>query len=135
MSSVRHLLAAAGTALTGGSEHAASVSAQVLAQPVGVGYFTAGRIWALVAMAPALAGVVAGVSALRAADRTGAARKAAAALASGPAGMVVGGLVVVNSEGGPGTGGGIVGGYLALALGAAAVIIGWRALAHSRRTA
>ncbi|MEU6742662.1 DUF6223 family protein [Streptosporangium sandarakinum] len=134
MSSVRHLLATAGAALSGGPGSAAPVSAHVLAEPVGVGYFTTGRIWAMVGIALVLAGVVAGRLALRAAGRTGR-QRAVTAMASGLAGTVVGGLVVVNSEGGPGTGGGIVGGYLALALGVAAMILGWRALARSRRTA
>ncbi|MEU9833649.1 DUF6223 family protein [Streptosporangium sp. NPDC048047] len=135
--SVHHLLTAAGATLTEGSGHAASAAAHVLAQPAGVGAYTltAGRLWSLVAIVPALAGVVTGGLALRSAGRTDTTRKATAALASGLVGVVVGGLVVINSEGGPGTGGGIVGGYLALALGAAAMIVGWRALARSRRAA
>jgi hypothetical protein len=57
------------------------------------------------------------------------------ALGAGLTGTVVGGLVVAAAEGGPGSGYGIVGGYAALVLGPIAMILGWLALARSRRTA
>jgi hypothetical protein len=56
------------------------------------------------------------------------------ALVAGLAGAVVGGLVVAAAEGGPGTGYGIVGGYLALAVGLIAMVLGGLALVRRRRT-
>jgi hypothetical protein len=56
------------------------------------------------------------------------------ALVAGLTGMVIGGLVVAAAEGGPGTGYGIVGGFAALAIGLIATVLGWLALARSRRT-
>jgi hypothetical protein len=42
---------------------------------------------------------------------------------------------VAAAEGGPGTGYGIVGGFVALAIGLAAVVLGWLAQRRARRTA
>jgi hypothetical protein len=56
------------------------------------------------------------------------------ALGAGLAGMVIGGLVVAAAEGGPGTGYGIVGGFVALVVGLIAMVLGGLALARSRRT-
>jgi len=56
------------------------------------------------------------------------------ALVAGLTGVVIGGLVVAAAEGGPGTGYGIVGGFAALVLGLIATVLGWLALARSRRT-
>jgi hypothetical protein len=56
------------------------------------------------------------------------------ALAAGLVGVVIGALVVALAKGGPGTGYGIVGGYVALVIGVVAVVLGWLALGRSRRT-
>jgi hypothetical protein len=56
------------------------------------------------------------------------------ALVAGLTGVVIGGLVVAAAEGGPGTGYGIIGGFAALVLGLIATVLGWLALARSRRT-
>ncbi|MFD2083392.1 hypothetical protein SAMN05421678_10194 [Actinopolymorpha cephalotaxi] len=109
----------------------------VPAQPAAPGAYTltAGRSWAMVAMALGVAGAIAGGLAL--ANRAGTVtrrRRALAALVAGSAGTVVGGLVVAAADGGPGTGYGIVGGVLALPVGLAAMLLGGLALARVRRT-
>jgi hypothetical protein len=55
------------------------------------------------------------------------------ALAAGLVGMAIGGLVVAAADGGPGTGYGIVGGYVALVVGLGAVVLGGLTLSRSRR--
>lgn len=137
--SVRHLLAAAATAVLGVFALATPAAAHVLAQPAGsASTLTAGRLWSAVAALLGLAGVVIGGLALaRAAGRIGngtGRRGAIAALAAGLTGAVIGGLVVAAADGGPGTGYGIVGGYLALVVGLVAMAEGGLALARARRT-
>jgi hypothetical protein len=61
--------------------------------------------------------------------------KSLAAIAAGLAGAVIGGLVVAAAGGGPGTGYGIVGGYVAVVIGLVAVVVGGVALTRSRRAA
>ncbi|HEU5473891.1 MAG TPA: DUF6223 family protein [Actinophytocola sp.] len=96
---------------------------------------TAGRFWSLVAAVLGLAGVVAGGLALtRFTGRTGR-RAAMGAMVAGLVGTVVGGLVVAAADGGPGTGYGIVGGYIAVVIGVVAVGLGGLAMARARRTA
>jgi hypothetical protein len=51
---------------------------------------------------------------------------------AGSAGLVLGGLVVLAAEGGPGTGYGIVGGFLALTIGSVAAFLGACALWRNR---
>ena len=51
------------------------------------------------------------------------------------AGAAIGGLVVAAAEGGPGTGYGIVGGFMALVVGLIGIALGGLALARSRRIA
>src|ERR687898_665224 len=104
--SVRHLLAAAAAALPGGFGLATPATTRVSAQsaPVDAYTLTTGRLLGTVASLVGLAG------------------------------MVIGGLVVAAAEGGPGTGYGIVGGFAALAIGLTATVLGWLALARSRRT-
>ncbi|WP_063060978.1 DUF6223 family protein [Nocardia sienata] len=99
-------------------------TSQILAQSEASG-LTAGRFWSLVGVAVALVGVVVGTRALL--RRTGR-RSAVAALAAGMAGLVLGGLVVLAAEGGPGTGYGIVGGFLASLIGLVAAVVGAFAL-------
>ena len=84
---------------------------------------TAGRAWSLVGSAIGLTGVVFGLLAL--ARRRGGAVVAAVC---GVAGAVIGALVVGFAEGGPGTGYGIVGGYISLVLGVVAAGLGGLAL-------
>ncbi len=88
---------------------------------------TPGRIVGTIAAFVALAGVIIGWRALVRRTR----RHAIIALVAGPAGMVIGGLVVALAKGGPGTGYGIVGGFAALAIGLAATILGRLALTRS----
>lgn len=91
--------------------------------------FTPERIVGAVAALAALAGVVAGVLALsRPAPRS------LIALVAGLFGIIVGGLVVVTADGGPGTGNGIVGGWVALALGLIAIALGGVARSRARVT-
>ncbi|WP_245733296.1 DUF6223 family protein [Lentzea jiangxiensis] len=65
-----------------------------------------------------VAGVVFGVLAL---TRL---RGALVAVALGAAGVVIGAVVVLMAEGGPGTGYGIVGGYVSAVVGLAGVVLG-----------
>ncbi|MFI1294453.1 DUF6223 family protein [Streptomyces sp. NPDC020792] len=58
--------------------------------------------------------------------------RALVAIMAGLFGMVVGTLNPAVADGGPGTGNGVVGG--ALVLGLIAAVLGWLALARSRRT-
>ncbi|KOV81288.1 DUF6223 family protein [Nocardia sp. NRRL S-836] len=87
----------------------------VLAQIADTYGMTAGRTWSLVGSALGLAGVV-----LALVGR----RFTLIAVGAGLAGAVVGALVVAFAKGGPGTGYGIVGGYVSLVVGLAAVVVG-----------
>jgi hypothetical protein len=136
--SVRHLLTAAAAALLGGFGLATPAAAHVSAQsaPVDAYTLTPGRLLGTGAALVALAGVVVGgLTLARPAGRIGnGSRGAIVALVAGLPGMVIGALVVAAAEGGPGTGYGIVGGFAALAIGLIATVLGWLALARSRRT-
>ena len=79
---------------------------------------SAGRAWSLVGAALGIVGVVFGVSALARL------RGALVAVALGTAGVVIGAVVVLMAEGGPGTGYGIVGGYVSAVVGLAGVVLG-----------
>lgn len=91
-----------------------------LAQTYGM---TAGRAWSLVGGALGLVGVVLGVMAL-----AGRFRLPVVTLALGVAGAVIGLVVVAMAQGGPGTGYGIVGGYVSLVVGLVAALLGGIAL-------
>jgi hypothetical protein len=134
----RLLTAAAVAALLGGFGLATPAAAHSSAQSAAVDAYTltTGRLVGSVAALVALAGVVVGGLALaRSAGRIGHGQRGAiVALVAGLTGMVIGGLVVAAADGGPGTGYGIVGGFAALAIGLIATILGWLALARSRRT-
>lgn len=97
---------------------------------------TAGRLWSLVAAALGLIGV--SIALLARARVLGGAktqrRNAMLALGNGLIGAVVGGVVVAVADGGPGSGSGIVGGYLALLIGLLAMVLGGLALNLSHRT-
>ena len=114
--SIHHLLTASGAGLLAVVGLATPAAAQLLVPLTGPGAYalTAGRFWSLVAALIALAGVVVGGLALaRPASRIGTGRRgASAALAAGLAGAIIGGLVVAGADGGPGSGSGIVGGFL-----------------------
>jgi hypothetical protein len=94
---------------------------------------TAGRFWSLVAAFVGIAGVIVGGMALSRYRRFGR-RSPIVALTAGVVGMAIGGAVVAAAEGGPGTGYGIVGGYVALVVGFAAIALGGFALIRSRQT-
>ncbi|WP_410590947.1 DUF6223 family protein [Amycolatopsis sp. lyj-23] len=93
---------------------------------VGTYDLTPGRLWSLIAAVLGVAGVIAGGSALARGRGT------VVALAGGLAAVVIGGWVVAAAKGGPGTGYGIVGGYVDLVIGVAALALGGLAMARSR---
>jgi len=97
---------------------------------------TAGRLWSLVAAALGVIGVVTGgLARTRVLGGTkNQRRNAFLALSTGLAGLVIGGFVVVFADGGPGSGSGIVGGYLALVVGLLAIALGWLSLKRPIRT-
>ncbi|HEY3468719.1 MAG TPA: DUF6223 family protein [Amycolatopsis sp.] len=105
------------------SVHLAAVSAYTL---------TAGRLWSVVAAVVGVAGIVIGWLALT--GRAGSGRTASmTAVVLGVAGAIGGGAVVAAAKGGPGTGYGIVGGYLALLVGVVAAGLGAWAIVRARR--
>jgi Kef-type K+ transport system membrane component KefB len=96
---------------------------------------TGDRIVATAAALIALAGVIVGALARRR-GRTGTGtgrRESIVAVAAGFVGMVAGAWVVATADGGPGTGNGIVGAWIAMALGVAALALGGLALTRTRR--
>ena len=102
--------------------------APIAADPYGL---TSGRAWASAAAVLALAGAVLGGLALsRAAGRPG---RSVAALLLGAFGVVAGALVVGTADGGLGTGNGLGGGVVALALGLTGIVLGGIGLARARR--
>ncbi|GGZ15524.1 DUF6223 family protein [Streptomyces poonensis] len=141
--SVRRLLAAAGAAaaaaLLGGLGLAAPAAAHVFTQSSEAGAYslTAARFWATAAALLALAGVVIGRLALARSVRRsgdGGTKGAITALVAGLIAVVGGALDLAVADGGPGTGNGVVAGAAALLLGLIAAVLGWLALARSRRT-
>jgi Family of unknown function (DUF6223) len=112
---------------------AAHISAQQA--PVSAYALTAGRVWSLVAALLGVIGVIMAGLALARSGRVGNGKRAATvAVAAGLTCMIIGGVVVAAAEGGPGTGYGIVGGYVDLVVGLIAMVLGGLALARSRRT-
>ncbi|MET9230235.1 DUF6223 family protein [Lentzea sp. NPDC003310] len=85
---------------------------------------TAGRVWSLI-------GVVAGVAGLLVLIR----RRGLWAVVLGAAGAVIGVAVVLMAKGGPGTGYGIVGGYVSAVVGVAAVALGGLVMRRGARAA
>ncbi|WP_225839646.1 DUF6223 family protein [Streptomyces sp. NK08204] len=137
--SVRRLPAAVAAALLGGIGLAAPAAAHASAQSAEVGAYTltAARFWATAAALLALAGVVIGRLALARSVRRigdGGTKGAITALVAGLIAVVGGALNLAVADGGPGTGNGVVGGAAALLLGLLATVLGWLALARSRRT-
>ncbi|HEY5848464.1 MAG TPA: DUF6223 family protein [Microlunatus sp.] len=136
--SVRRVLATSALVLLAVSVPPATpADAGLVVQQTDVGAYTltTGRLWPLVAIVLGLVGVFSGGLGLaRSATRAGARNRCPfVALAAGLAGTVVGGLVVAAADGGPGTGYGIVGGWLALAIGLIGLVLSGLALARSRR--
>ncbi|GAA3262851.1 DUF6223 family protein [Nonomuraea helvata] len=97
---------------------------------------TPARIWASVAALVALGGVVIGWLALRSVRRSGdgAKRVAIAAVVVGLIGGLNGAVKLAVADGGLGTGNGVFGAALALALGLAGAVLGGLALDRARRT-
>lgn len=138
--SVTHLIASAMSAPLALLGSAAPAAAHVVVQSTGagVGAFTPGRSWSVVAVLLGLTGaIVGGLALARSPGRPGtrSGRGGVVALVTGLAGAGVGGLVVAAADGGPGTGSGIVGGLLALAVGLTAAVLGGLVLTWSRRAA
>jgi hypothetical protein len=81
--------------------------------------------------------VIGGMALARSARRIGndGRRGALVALALGPVGVIIGGLVVGTADGGVGTGNGLAGGVVAMVVGILGAALGGLALARSRRTA
>ena len=93
---------------------------------------TSGRLFASAAALIALAAVVLGWYAL---VRPGPRSRPVAAVIVGAVGLLTGGVVIAVADGGPGTGGGVVGGYVAVVFALIGVGLGWLALGRaSRRT-
>ncbi|MEU1597679.1 DUF6223 family protein [Streptomyces sp. NPDC005708] len=119
---------------------AAPTAAHALAQSAHVDSYTltAARLWATSAALLGLAGaVIGGLALARSVRRIGNSGKRGAfvALVSGLIAVLNGALNLAVADGGPGTGNGVVGGALALALGLIAMVLGRLALTRSRRTA
>ncbi|MFD6069625.1 DUF6223 family protein [Amycolatopsis lurida] len=107
----------------------------LLSEPIAAASLTSGRLWSLAAALAGVIGVIAGGLAL-ARIHSGITRRGAfVALTAGLIGMAGGGYVVAAAEGGPGTGYGIVGGFVALVIGLLAATLGWLALSRARRAA
>lgn len=109
-----------------------SVSTLVQSADVDAYTLTAARFWATSAALLGLVGAVVGGLALARSVRVGRGG-AIVSLGSGLVAMVGGVLNLAVADGGPGTGNGVVGGALALAMGLVAVALGGPALARSRR--
>ncbi|WP_039805082.1 DUF6223 family protein [Nocardia araoensis] len=133
---IRHLPAAIAAALLGGLAIAAPAAATASTQPLAVATgMTSGRLGPTLTALVGLAAVVLGGRALARSGehpRDGG-RGAVAALVSGLLSSVVGGLFAATADGGPGTGNGIVGSWVAMALGLAAMVLGGLTVARSRR--
>jgi peptidoglycan/LPS O-acetylase OafA/YrhL len=106
-----------------------SIADLLAASTVDSSTVTGARVLGTAAALTALAGAVAGALAL--VRPTG--RRSGVALAAGLAGLLLGALVVITADGGPGTGNGIVGGYAAVALGLIAAGLGGAARARRVR--
>ncbi|MEU3767497.1 DUF6223 family protein [Amycolatopsis keratiniphila] len=105
------------------------MTVHLLAEP----YLTPGRLWSLIAALVGVIGVVVGGLAV-ARSRSGDTRRGAVvALTAGLLGAAGGVYVMAAAKGGPGTGYGIVGGFVALVIGLIAAALGGLALSRSRR--
>src|SRR4051794_11690217 len=91
---------------------------------VAPGTVTVDRVVATAAVLVTLAGAIGGGLALARSARDGGTRTSFVALAAGVAGTFVGILVLATADGGPGTGNGVVGGYLSVVFGPIAALLG-----------
>jgi hypothetical protein len=91
----------------------------------------------LAAVVALVAAIVGGLALARSSGRAAVngRRRAIMAMIMGPIGAVIGGLVVVTADGGLGTGNGLGGGVVAMAVGVIGMVLAWLALSRSRRTA
>jgi hypothetical protein len=112
---------------------AAHLSAQ--SGQVGAYTLTGGRVLGAGALLVALAGAVIGVWVLVRSTRGRGTAGVALAWVAGVLGIVGGAGVVLAADGGPGTGNGVVGGFLAVVLGFLGVVLGSVALILGRRRA
>jgi hypothetical protein len=134
------LAGVAAAALFGGLVHGVLVAAHV-SEPAAITVYglTGRRLWATMAAASGLLGVVVGGLALtRRARRLGTAPGRLTTIVALVAGLIAainGGLNLAVATGGPGTGNGVVGGAAALVLGLGALTLGGLALARRRLTA
>ena len=133
-----HVLAA--VALIGVFGLAAPTAGQVSDQSptVTVTTLTPERIVASAAAVVGLIGaIIGGLALLRSVRRIGNSgrRGAIVALILGPISLVTGGLIVATADGGLGTGNGIAGGFVAIALSLIGMALSGLALARSHRTA
>ena len=96
---------------------------------------TAARLEASITALVGLGGIVTGGLALRSTGRNrSVGRTPVVALLAGLISTVLGVVLSATAKGGPGTGNGIVGAWLAIAFGLIGIILGGLALARSRRT-
>ena len=100
-----------------------------------VGTLTLDRAVATAAALVSLAAAILGGLALARSAGSSVLRRSSVALAAGAAGTFVGILVLATADGGPGTGNGVVGGYVGVILGLIAVVLSGLALLRSRRRA
>ena len=133
------VVALAAAALLAGLVHAVLVATGV-SEPAAITVYgpTPRRLWATMAGALALVGVVVGGLALARSIRrigNGGRLGATVALVAGPVAAINGGLVLAVANGGPGSGNGVVGGAAALVLGMIGTALGALALRRSRRIA
>ncbi len=80
-----------------------------------------GRVWSFLGVLVGVAGVVLGSRALARGAAVRGPRLAMAGLVAGTVALGLGAFVVATADGGPGTGYGIVGGFVSLAVGLVAV--------------
>lgn len=113
-------------------------------QPVVAGILdvSAGRFGAIIAAVAGLIGVVLGVRALVRAGRASSGRTVEvgtrpgeASVALGLVGLLLGGLVTATSDGGLGTGNGLGGAFVAMALGLTSAVLGGLARVRARQAA
>jgi hypothetical protein len=135
---IRRLLTTTVAAATAAFALAAPASAHPSLQAAGyVSGWTGARAWATSAALLGLIGVVIGAVALTRRVRSAnlGQRGGKVALVLGLIALVVGVLNLAVSDGGPGTGNGVVGGAIAIVFGLIALGLGWRGMSTSRSSA
>lgn len=136
--SVRRLAVAITTATVGSTILASPAAAHTLTEPDEYVYgFTFDRLWSGIAALLAIGTVIVGGWLLARASRRGPqATRQSAMLVTGLAAFAIvnGILVVLTSDAGPGSGNGIVGGYIAAIIGLVGVVLGLLGLRRARRS-